>query len=157
MSDIQVPPTVLPFLLQQGAASPGHLLEMALNLRETDGNFIAYRRWNHEFREACLRGSHNETREADVVKVTKELAKRYPPGSDPVDAPPIWCREVGIKATVGAEAGLEGGIGRDLGGKKLKAGAKAELEADFGKVSVGLPDWIRNWLVEAIRFRSHMK
>jgi hypothetical protein len=56
---------------------------------------------------------------------------------------------------LGAEAGF------DLSGDDLapsaKADVKAELEADLGKVTVALPNWIRNWLVEAIQFRSHRK
>ena len=159
--DIQLPPTILPFLVHQGAASPRHLLDQAIALRESDRDFIAYRRWHGELREAWAKGTHDEDRERDVLEVTKELAKRYPPGKDPLDTPPIWSREIGIKATLGAETGLDGDIGHDVGDKKLKlaakAGAKAGLEADFGKVPMSFPNWIRNWLVEALQFRSHRK
>lgn len=54
---------------------------------------------------------------------------------------------------MGAEAGVNGGILVPSG----KAAAKAELEADFGQVIVTLPNWVRNWLVESIQFRSHRK
>jgi hypothetical protein len=138
--DTQLPPTIVPFLLTQSPASPRHLLDNALVLRETDGGFKSYRRWHRELREAWAKGGHDEKREKDVAAVAKELTKRYPPGADPLDTPPAWSREIGIKAKVGAEVGV-----------------KAEVEADFGKFPVSLPNWIRNWLMESIGFRSHQK
>jgi hypothetical protein len=151
--DIQLPPTILPFLIQQGVASPRHLLDEALNLREKDADFIAYRRCYRELRDAWTKGTHNEERERDVLDVTRELTKRYPPCKNSLDNRPVWSREIGIKATLGAEAGINGGTLVP----SAKAAAKAEIEADFGKVLVTLPNWIRNWLVEAIQFRSHRK
>jgi hypothetical protein len=50
--DIQLPPTILPFLIQKGVASPRHLLDEALKLREKDADFIAYRRCYRELRDA---------------------------------------------------------------------------------------------------------
>lgn len=60
--DIQLPPTVLPFLMQQGVASPRHLLDEALHLREKDAAFIAYRRCYRELRDAWAKGTHNKER-----------------------------------------------------------------------------------------------
>jgi len=151
--DIQLPPTILPFLVQRGATSSRHLLDEALRLRETDGDFIAYRRCYRELRSAWASGTHNEQLEKDVLDVTRELTRRYPPGHDSIDDQPLWSREIGIKATLGAETGVEGG----MPAAKAKASAKVEIEADLGKVQVSLPNWIRNWLVDTIRFRSHRK
>jgi hypothetical protein len=92
--DIQLPPTVLPFLLEKRPASPRHLLDMAIVLREKDGDFVSYRRWYRELREAWAIGSHDERCERDVV--AQELTRRYPPGADPLDTPPVWSREIGI-------------------------------------------------------------
>ena len=65
----------------------------------------------------------------------------------------MWSREIGIKATLGAEAGVKAGVEHETGeGKKLVGGveavAKAGVEAEMGKVAVSFPDWIRNLLVE---------
>jgi hypothetical protein len=161
-SDVQLPPTVLPFLLSQHPASPRHLLDNALALREMDSDFVAYRRWHHEIRSAWANGTHDDKREKDVVTVTKELTKRYPLGKDPFDTPAVWSREIGIKAILGAETGVNTGIEHGIDeGEKLTAGAKAnakaEIEFDLGKVRASFPDWIRNWLIEGIQFRSHRK
>ena len=132
--EVQLPPTVLPSLVREQPKSPRHLFEKALELRENDKNFIAYRIWHKQLRETWAIGAHNDELEKDVVDVCKELTKRYPPGKDPVDTPAVWSREIGLK--VGAELGVE---------------------ADLGKVTVSFPNWVRNWLVEGIRFRSHRK
>ena len=147
--EMQVPPTILPVLIQQGVTSPRHLLEKALDLRDKDADFIAYRHWYGELREAWARGTHREDREKDVVDTTKELVRRYPPGKDPLETRPMWSREIGIKATVGAEVGFDVGIAHNQ--------LKADVEADLGQVTVSFPNWVRNWFVESIRFRSHRK
>jgi hypothetical protein len=74
----------------------------------------------------------------------------------------VWSREIGIKATLGAEAGVKAGVEHETGeGKKLVGGveavAKAGVEAEMGKVAVSFPDWIRNLLVEGVQFRNHRK
>ncbi len=160
--DRELPPTILQYLVGRQPRDSRELLDKALELRDSDEDFIAYRKWHRKLRAAWAMGTHSESDERDVAEVTRELLKRYPPGHDPVDAPRLWSREIGIKATFGAEAGFDSGIERELvGGKKLtagiKAGAEAGIEADLGKVTVSLPDWIRNCLVEGILFRSHRK
>lgn len=54
-----------------------------------------------------------------MVDVTKELTRRYPPGKDPLDTPPIWSREVGVNATVAAKAVVEVGIEADASNVKV--------------------------------------
>jgi hypothetical protein len=138
--DTELPPTILHYLMEQGPRNSRELLDKALELRAADRNFIDYRKWHRKLRSAWAMGTHSESDEKDVVDVTRELIKRYPPGHDPVDAPRLWSREIGLKATLG-----------------VKAAAEAGVEADLGKFPVSLPDWIRNWLVEGFQFRSHRK
>jgi hypothetical protein len=157
-----LPPTILPSLLEKHPASPRHLLDDALDLRKDDADFVSYRLWHRELREAWANGRHNEECEKDVDAVTKELTRRFPPGKDPQDTPPVWSHDIGIKATLGAQAGFKAGIEHEIGeGEKLTAGAeagvKAGIEADLGKVPISFPDWIRNLLVEGVRFRGHRK
>ena len=147
--EMQLPPTILPFLIERGVASPRRLLEEALDLRDRDADFVAYRQWHRELREAWARGTHRKDLEQDVADTTKELVRRYPPGKDPLETGPILSREIGIKATLGAEAGFDVGIAHN----QLKAG----VEADLGKFTVSFPNWVRNWFVESICFRSHRK
>jgi hypothetical protein len=54
---------------------------------------------------------------------------------------------------VGTEVGIKSGVLLP----SAQATAKAEIEADFGKLVLTLPNWIRNWLVGSIQFRSHRK
>lgn len=123
---------------------------------------MSYRCWHRQLREAWANGTHNPKLEKDVAAVTEELAKRYPPGKELHETPPVWSREIGIKATLGAEAGVKAGVEHETGeGKKLVGGveavAKAGVEAEMGKVAVSFPDWIRNLLVEGVQFRNHRK
>jgi hypothetical protein len=103
-------------------------LDEALNLREKDPDFVAYRRCYLELRNAWAKGTHDEERERDVLDVTRELTKRYPEGNASLDNQPVWSREIGIKETPGAEAGVKGGTLVP----SVNATAKAEIEADFG-------------------------
>jgi hypothetical protein len=92
----------------------------------------------------------------------RNLPNAIPPGKELHETPPVWSREIGIKATLGAEAGVKAGVEHETGeGKKLVGGveavAKAGVEAEMGKVAVSFPDWIRNLLVEGVQFRNHRK
>ena len=158
----ELPPTVLPYLVDQRPTSSKDLLDKALALRDSDGDFKAYREWHRKLRAAWKMGTHSEADEKAVIDVTRELIRRFPPGKDPVDAPGLWSREIGLKANAEIGATVEAGVEGELaGGAKftaaLKAGPRAALEADFGKVTVSFPDGIRNWLVENVRFRNHRK
>jgi hypothetical protein len=157
----ELPPTVLPYLMKQKPTSSTDLLHKALALRDGDGDFKAYREWHRKLRAAWRMGAHSEAEEKAVIDVTQELSKRFPAGKDVFDAPRLWSREIGLKGTVGfkaVEAGLEA---ESPAGAKFKlglgGGPKAELEADLGKVTLSFPNWIRNWLVEGLQFRSHRK
>jgi hypothetical protein len=84
------------------------------------------------------------------------------PGKDLVDAPRLWSREIGLKAKAGIEATLEAGVEEEVGDRKkltagFKVGPELGIEAELGKVIVSFPDWVRNWLVESVRFRNHRK
>jgi hypothetical protein len=138
--DRELPPTVLHYVLEKAPHSTQSLLETMMRLREDDKDFIAYRIWHGKLRDAWRNGRHDPSAEAAVLQVTRELRMRFPPGKDAIDAPPLWSREIGLKAKLVAEVG-----------------AKGELEADLGKITVSLPNWIRSWLVEGVRFRSHRK
>ena len=140
LHDRELPPTVLHYVLEREPHSTQSLLETVLSLRARDTDFVAYRNWHRELRNAWRNGRHDEAAEASVLEVTRELRKRFPAGKDALDIPALWSRELGLKAKVGAEVG-----------------AKADVEADLGKVTVSLPNWIRSWLVEGVRFRSHRK
>jgi hypothetical protein len=158
----KVPPTILPFLInQKKPKNCKDLLQKALALREDDKDFVAYRGWHRDLREAWANGSHNEHREKDVNDVIEELAKRYPPGEKLVQ-PPMWSREIGLKAKIGAKAVFKAGVEPDIGDdEKLKAsaevGVEAGLEADAGRVVVSFPDRVRNFLIEGMWFRNHRK
>lgn len=132
--DVQVPPTVLPYLLvNRQPKGPRDLLVQALRLREEDDDFAAYRRWHGKLRRAWSTGYRDEQAENDVAAVTSELTRRYPPDRDAKDCRPIWSREIGIKLNL------------------------SPFEFDFGKINVAVPDEARNWLVEGIGFRNHRK
>jgi hypothetical protein len=157
----ELPPTVLPYLMKQKPTNARELLRKALALRDRDGDFKAYRAWHRKLRAAWKMGAHSEAEEKAVIDVTRELTKRFPAGKDPFEAPRLWSREIGLKGTVAfkpLDAGLEA---ESAAGAKFKlglsGGPEAELEADLGKVTLSFPNWIRNWLVEGLQFRSHRK
>jgi hypothetical protein len=149
----RTPPTVVPFLLDQGVKFGTELLAKALALRESDKDFVAYRGHSQKMRTAWRDGTHDMESEKDVAAVTQELELRYPPGKDPRYQPPIWRREIGLKGKIGMPefavemGGVKGSVA--LGGP--------EIEADVGKVPVWLPDWVRAWLLEKFYFRAHRK
>jgi hypothetical protein len=161
LNDRELPPTILPHLMKQKPTSSRDLLHKALALRDGDDDFKAYREWHRKLRAAWKMGAHSEAEEKAVIDVTRELSKRFPVGKDSFDAPPLWSREIGLKGKVGfkaVEARLEAesaaGANFKLG---VGGGPEAEVEADLGKVTLSFPNWIRNWLVEGLQFRSHRK
>jgi hypothetical protein len=82
-----------------------------------------------KLRAAWAKGIHSEQGEVAVIDVTRELIKRFPPGKDVVDAPRLWSRKIGLKATAGIEATFEAGVEEELGdGKKRTAGFKTGPE-----------------------------
>jgi hypothetical protein len=49
------------------------------------------------------------------------------------------------------EVGVKGSVGSDIGV------AKASVEANTEKLRVSIPNGVRDWLTETIRFRNHRK
>ena len=51
-SDSMLPPTIIPYLVAKGVKSSKGQFETALKLRDSDGDFIAYRAWHRKLRAA---------------------------------------------------------------------------------------------------------
>jgi hypothetical protein len=64
-SDSMLPPTITPYLVAKGVKSSKGLT--ALKLRDSDGDFIAYRAWHRKLRAAWAKGIHSEQDEAVVI------------------------------------------------------------------------------------------
>lgn len=60
-------PTITPYLVAKGVKSSKGQFETALKLRDSDGDFIAYRAWHRRLRAAWAKGIHSEQDEAAVI------------------------------------------------------------------------------------------
>jgi hypothetical protein len=134
-ADFTLPPSVVPYLIvNEKPRSPRELLQQAMNLREGSMG-AAYRAWHSRLRSAWMDGRRDLDAEADVADVADEVRRRF--GLD--DHGPQ-----------GPQLTLSGGVAVNFGVVEL--GAAAEHD-----VRIRLPDRVRNWLVDAFRFRGHRK
>jgi hypothetical protein len=138
--DVNLPPSVLPYLLDRQPASPQDLLNEARKLRD-EPEWKKYREWYHKMRSAWVRGEYDEKGEHDLVDVAKEIGRRYESSKYRADAQAVWSKEIGVKVSSSVTVGV----------------AKAAVEVDAGKYRISLPNSLRDWVTETLLFRNHRK
>jgi hypothetical protein len=107
-----------------------------------------YRDWFQKLRDSWSLGHHDEKAEGAVMEVLRELKKRYPQFSEPdKEDKPIWATKIDI----GVEAGAK------IGHEELPLEAKAGVNVKAKDIEIGVPNKIRNWIVERVLFRRHKK
>jgi len=146
--EFELPPSVVPHLLLQDPPprTPGELLERALALRESPAG-RAYREWHRRLRHAWSLGRHDDAAERAVVEVLRELKKRFPHGQADEDDRPI----LAMKVDIGLEAEAK------VGGEPWPAEAKLGGKVEAKDIRVGIPNRLRNWVVDRLPFQRHKK
>jgi hypothetical protein len=138
-------PSILPWLLLGSRTAPQtteDLLKRALDLRESK-NGVAYRGWFSGLREKLRLGQYADNERADIEAVRKEIIHRlnaqHPKWSVPIELDVKIKPELSVAAGAAAVALGEVGI-------KVKE-----------PVRLSIPDWVRNWILDALPFQRHRK
>jgi hypothetical protein len=140
--DVALPPSALPHLLLSDPRDPQELLERALDLRDSDDGKL-YREWHSRLRSAWGKGRRSSRDEDDIEDVRREIESRL---ASKAEGKTLWATTLDIEA----------GAGLTIGGKHAKI--KAEIGPKVStEVPVGVPNRLRNWLVDSLVFRRHKK
>jgi len=144
--DFELPPSVLPYLLKThpDLKNPRDLLDKMLELRNNDGK--DYREWFQKLQLAWSSGHHNEDAENAVKEVLNELNKRYPENEDE-NSKLVWATKIDMNFSASAK----------LGGEDLPIDANAKFDSKLNDIEIGVPNQIRNWIVETVLFKPHKK
>jgi hypothetical protein len=143
-------PTVLPYVLLGAGQSPetvAEVLDRVLKLRES-GLGRDYRTWFKDLRKSLSLGQQALKAKKEIEAVRVELEQRLR------GKYPKWSREIDVGASVGLTFSIS---------VEKPAGPKIEAEASLAKLEgkttarVGIPDWIRNWLLDLNPFGRHRK
>lgn len=141
LDEMPAGPTIMPYLLfgaeGKSPATTKEVLDHLLSLRES-GLGASYREWFKDLRTSLLQGRYATDAKDDIEVVRVELEHRLRGKF------PKWSRE--FKLTLPT-------LSIDVPGAKLSMG-KLEL---VGNVRLGVPDWIRNWLLDLSPFGRHRK
>jgi hypothetical protein len=126
----------------------GELLSRVLEIRQSAGG-RAFQAWFKQLRSALGDGTYATSARRDIEKVQDEAKHRLN------DEYAKW----GMTFTPSVSAGLSVGVAAELS-KAVKAEAslslgEAKLEGE--PFRIGIPDWIRNWIVDNLPFGQHRK
>jgi hypothetical protein len=150
VNEIPANPTVLPYILLGSGQPPGNTLEVLdriLKLRNS-GLGRSYRAWFGDIRECLSRGMYASDAKRDIDQVRAELDQRLRGEF------PKWSREVDLAAKLGPTLSIS--VEAPTGPKFEFETGLAAIEAKT-KLRLGVPDWIRNWLLDLNPFGRHRK
>ncbi len=139
-------PNIVPHLLlgaESPINSPLDLLKAALDLRGT-ANGDALMNWFRDLRNKISEGQYAAAERKEIESVRKELVHRLE------DQYPKWNVDLELEGKVGPSVDLH--VQENLKFSAELASAKASA-----KVRVGIPDWIRNWLLDLAPIGRHRK
>ena len=143
--EIPANPTVLPYVLLGSRKPPkytGEVLDRVLHLRDS-GLGSDYRKWFQDLRRSLALGQYASRAKKDIDAVGADLEQRLH------GQHPKWSREIDIGLSIGPTFSIS------LGKIEGEVGvAKAEAKTT---IRVGIPDWIRNWLLDLNPFGQHRK
>jgi hypothetical protein len=141
----EVLPNVLLHLLAGGRRSPRALLDDALKIRESSAG-RDYRALHCRLREAWSLGRRNEDAERQVGQVTAELRQR-------ISGQPMELTAIEVQGTIKANAGVRAELGVAAAGLSLDG----SVHVPKTRISVTVPDRIRNWFVDQFVLKGHQK
>jgi hypothetical protein len=150
VNEIPANPTVLPYILLGSGQRPENtqeVLDRILKLRDS-GLGRSYRAWFGDLRESLSRGRYAIGAKRDIDKVRAELDQRLRGEF------PKWSREVDLSAKLGPTLSIS--VEAPTGPKFEFEAGLAALEAKTN-LRLGVPDWIRNWLLDLNPFGRHRK
>src|SRR6266568_547762 len=150
IDEIPPNPTVLPYVLLGDGRPPTStqdVLDRILKLRDS-GLGSSYRDWFKDLRTCLSHGRYATEAKKDIDRVRAELDHRLR------GVYPKWSREVELAAKLVPTLSISA---------EAPAGPKVEFEAGLAaieaktKLRLGVPDWIRNWLLDLNPFGRHRK
>jgi hypothetical protein len=152
VDEIPAVPNILPYiLLGRGETDPKNpprtkeILEQALKLRESDLG-LECRKWFKNVRGRLSLGQAPSDAREDIGKLREEIEYRLQR-----DFPRWkWSVPISFKVALGPK------IAAGIGAWKVEAGV-GEIAVTVGEARVGIPDWIRNWLLDLMPFGRHRK
>jgi hypothetical protein len=152
VDEIPAVPNVLPYiLLGRGDMDPKNplrtreILEQALKLRQEEVGKEC-RKWFKNMREKLSLGQAPANALEDIGKLREEIEYRLQRGF------PQWKWSVPISFKVALGPQFAAGIGA----WKVEAGL-GEIAVTVGEARVGIPNWIRNWLLDLVPLGQHRK
>ena len=134
-----------------GSALPARtsrdLLQYAIEVRQSSGG-EAYMKWFKQLRGALADGTYATSAQHDIETVRKEAEHRLKAEYSK------WSMEI----TPTLSAGLSVSFSGEVAGIKGEAAASlAEAKLEGSPIRIGVPDWIRNWIIDTLPFGQHRK
>jgi hypothetical protein len=134
--------------LDRPVKKTSELLSRAIEVRQSPGG-QAFQAWFSQLRSALGDGTYATSARRDIEKVQKEAEHRLK------EDYPKWGMTFTPSISAGLSFSFKAKVPDTIETEAALSLGEAKLEGQ--PVRVGIPDWIRNWIVDSLPFGRHRK